>query len=159
MGKTIIQTIGPLYGEVVNGTVFGRPNGSVYVPAQNTVSLEIPGSRLYVISTTDTNIAICASNGSINWQDKNKMHLVAQSQDLANYLYLEIATDSDFTDIIGSQSLPAGDFNRYEVYAARNATERVTAETTYYIRASLVSGSGVPVAVSDSVEVVGVVAE
>lgn len=31
--KTIIQTIGPLYGEVVNGTVFGQPNGSIAVPS------------------------------------------------------------------------------------------------------------------------------
>ena len=33
--KTIIQTIGPLYGEVVNGSVFGQPNGSEARPPQN----------------------------------------------------------------------------------------------------------------------------
>ena len=33
--RTIIQTIGPLYGESVNGSVFGQPNGSVARPAPN----------------------------------------------------------------------------------------------------------------------------
>lgn len=38
--KTIIQTIGPLYGEVVNGSVFGQPNGSEARPPPN-VPVEI----------------------------------------------------------------------------------------------------------------------
>lgn len=33
--RTIIQTIGPLYGEIVNGSVFGQPNGSEARPAPN----------------------------------------------------------------------------------------------------------------------------
>lgn len=42
--KTIIQTIGPLYGEVVNGSVFGQPNGSEARPAPNTsASVTISG--------------------------------------------------------------------------------------------------------------------
>jgi hypothetical protein len=43
--KTIIQTIGPLYGEVVNGSVFGQPNGSIARPSQNTpASVSISGN-------------------------------------------------------------------------------------------------------------------
>jgi hypothetical protein len=33
--RTIIQTIGPLYGEIVNGTVFGQPNGDIARPSPN----------------------------------------------------------------------------------------------------------------------------
>lgn len=53
--KTIIQTIGPLYGEVVNGSVFGQPNGSVARPQPNTApSITLSGNsgKLTLSSTT-----------------------------------------------------------------------------------------------------------
>lgn len=53
--KTIIQTIGPLYGDVVNGSVFGQPNGSIARPVPNsTPSITIAGDsgKLTLASST-----------------------------------------------------------------------------------------------------------
>lgn len=157
MAKTIIQTIGPLYGEVVNGTVFGRPNGSIYVPSQNTISMSIPANRVYIRDNT-TNVVICTSTGSIAWNpNSEKINTVAQSQDTANNIVIDIATDSDFTDIIAKYPAAAGSFNIFNTYFIETDDYAgITAGTTYYIRARLVSGSGVDVAVTDVQTLTGV---
>lgn len=157
MGKTIIQTIGPLYGEVVNGTVFGRPNGSIYIPSANVISLEIPAGREYVRNSGQY-IVICSSTGNISWSDPNQqLHIVAESQDLANYVSIELAEDSDFTTLVGTANLTAGSFNVRAVAILIGTEYEIENGTTYYLRAVLYSGSGVAVAVSSSKEVAGVV--
>lgn len=53
--KTIIQTIGPLYGEVVNGTVFGQPNGDIARPIPNvapSVTLSGDNGKLTLVSSS-----------------------------------------------------------------------------------------------------------
>ena len=80
---TIVQDYGPIYGEVVNGTVQGRPNGSVYVPLSNTISLSI--QDLYI--KLDTNIFVCNDQGN----RKYTANVVAQSQDLASNINIEVA--------------------------------------------------------------------
>lgn len=156
MGKTIIQTIGPLYGEVTNGTVFGRPNGSVYVPSQNTISATIPDDRKYIRNSGEY-LLICTNAGIINYGQSERMHVVAQSQDIANYIMLEISDVSDFSNIIGTENRNAGTFNDY-VMGAKSETVIVSAKT-YYIRFRLMSATAVPVATSDVIEVTGWVSE
>ena len=154
MAKTIIQTIGPLYGEVVNGTVFGRPNGSIYVPPSNTVSISLVDDFKYIRNQSETVLSVCNSTGGISYSViENRIHLVAQSQDSQNYIAVELATDSEFTDVIGTATLPAGQFNTW----ARTLTteETIVNETTYYIRGILYSSNGVAVSVSDTIEVTG----
>lgn len=143
MAKTIIQTIGPLYGEVVNGTVFGRPNGSVYVPSTNTISIDIPNPK-----TLER-----LSNGA--YKVTGTLQVVAESQDIASNIVLSVFEDSDLTTQLGdSRSLPAGNFNGSWSYISYGNTE-IVADHTYYVVAYLMN-NGVPVATSSIVEVVGI---
>ena len=156
MAKTIIQTIGPLYGDVVNGTVFGRPNGSVYVPPSNTIALTLADSLRFVKNDGAGYLSICSSSGSVPYpqSQNNRIVLVAQSQDSQNYIGTELATDSDFTDIVGTYTYVAGQFN----ILGRTflSEETIVDETTYYLRAVLYSANGIAVSVSDPIELEGV---
>lgn len=143
MAKTIIQTIGPLYGEVVNGTVFGRPNGSVYVPSTNTISIDIPNPK-----TLER-----LSNGA--YKVTGSLQVVAESQDIASNIVLSVFEDSDLTTQLGSsRNLPAGNFNGSWGYISYGDTA-IVADQTYYVIAYLMN-NGVPVATSSVMEVVGI---
>lgn len=161
MGKTIIQTIGPLYGEVVNGTVFGRPNGSIYVPIANTISVSEPGNK-YIRKDTSADgksyyYVLCNASGVIQWN--NLIKAVAESQDIQNYIELQVSDSSDFTTFY-QRDITAGQFNIQQTYVAGpSAVELpdIVQGDTYYIRAVLMSAGGVPVATSSTIEVEGVV--
>ena len=155
MAKTIIQTIGPLYGEVENGTVFGRPNGSIFVPSQNTVTATLPSAYRFVKSNSTTYF-ICNSTGGNPTAD-NYLKMVAESQDIANYLQIQIATDSEFTSIIDSTNRSAGLFNESVVIVAYEAGSitPIVADETYYLRVRLMSASGEAVATSETIELTG----
>lgn len=154
MGKTIIQTIGPLYGESVNGTVFGRPNGSIYIPSSNTITLSLAESNRYIV-LDDTYYKLC---NSVGVPAQVGAYVVAESQDLQNYIQFQIGTSADFSTIIGTRSRVAGAFNITGAVVAQGADlPAIEDETTYYLRAVLMSANGDPVAVSSAVEVVGVV--
>lgn len=156
MAKTIIQTIGPLYGEPVNGTVFGRPNGSIFVPSVNTITATIPdeyvavtqsGSRYYLVISNNLGVRV----GSVT--------RVAQSQDNANYMAWEISKNSDFStsDVFNST---AGIFNSTDTSLARvTADYAITNGQTYYLRAVLFASTGVPVAYSETFTLTGVANE
>lgn len=155
MAKTIIQTIGPLYGEVENGTVFGRPNGSVFVPSQNTIAASLPNAYRYVKSNSTT-YYVCSSTG-VTPTGGNQLKMVAESQDIANYMQIQVATDSDFTSVIDSTNLTAGLFNQSLIGIAYDSGSitPVVAEETYYLRVRLISASGEPVATSETIELTG----
>ena len=147
---TIVLDYGPIYGEVVNGTVQGRPNGSVFVPISNTISMvfadtvvgignELHGSNNWVILTNASN-------------QKVRFGAVAQSQDLASNLQWVISEDATLTTILGTTNISAGNFNVSTAqYVVQNYT--LTPGTTYYVCARLVN-NGVPVAVSSVLELV-----
>lgn len=154
MAKTIIQTIGPLYGEVVNGTVFGRPNGSIFVPAVNTIKLFL--SSEYIKNGAGAYSAYvypCTSSGATV---PNGVKVVAESQDTAAYMALQLADNSDFTSAQES-IINAGIFNNTGFALIANGTLTIVNGTKYYARAVLYASAGVPVAVSDTVELTGVV--
>lgn len=157
MGKTIIQTIGPLYGEVVNGTVFGRPNGSIFVPAQNTISASLVDSRKYLVKVDANRYAICNSSGVYPTNPAEMLAFVAESQDVANYVKIEIASDSAFTSIIGGRTYSAGSFNiTTYIVSQGSAVPDLTNGDPYYIRAVLMAASNEPVATSATITVEGV---
>lgn len=148
MAKTIIQTIGPLYGEVVNGTVFGRPNGSIYVPSTNVVDIINYSGKI-------KNFAVGAANRVRFVNDQGQalyFTLVAQSQDIASNMRLVLASDSDLTTVLAYGDVVAGVFN----LTSNNlfADYELTPAETYYV-GLLLMNNNVPVAT----KVVEVVAE
>ena len=147
MAKTIIQTIGPLYGEVVNGTVFGRPNGSIYVPSVNTVTISIPTGFEYIkLYTTayGNRFVLCNSGGALYTGSEFK--IVAESQDVQSYLGMCV-TDSDEVLLGTERTQTAGQFNIVNPPYLGNAGEdTITAGDSYLFIATLYSASGVPIA-------------
>lgn len=155
MPRTIIQSIGPLYGEDVNGTVFGRPNGSIFVPSTNTISLTFPAGVSYIRkrSGSPTDIDSCRSNGVVS-----RGVVVAEAQDLASFVVIQVCDSADFDDDdnIASRTFGAGLFNFQPAGLANGAGDyTITDGATYYVRAVLMASTGVPVAVSEVVEMTG----
>lgn len=152
MAKTIIQTIGPLYGEVVNGTVFGRPNGSIYVPPSNVIKLDFGAEYVTNSPAYPTWVFGSTNAGAIL---SKVTHLVAESQDNAAYMAIQFSDDADFATY-SENILPAGQFNLVRDVIVSGVT--IVNEETYYIRAVLYASMGVPVAFSNVVTVTGVTA-
>ena len=153
MAKTIIQTIGPLYGEVENGTVFGRPNGSVYVPPTNKISLTTPAYA----KVTATAVAGSDSAGNTGI----RTYIVAEAQDIASSCLVEVSLTSDFAVVIAKGGpWSAGQFNigttTYGI--GTNLLDSISDGDTLYVRAVLISQTNVPVATSEVTEVRAVVA-
>ena len=161
MAKTIIQTIGPLYGEPVNGTVFGRPNGSIYVPIANTIAITAPPMK-YVrkfIVVQGQYYALCNASGVVNWGNTAKA--VAESQDMQNYIQFELSATSDFETVF-ARIMSAGQFNVAQTYVSgpyQDDIPDIVQGATYYLRAVLMSANGVPVATSEVIEITGVADE
>ena len=147
MGRTIIQPIGPLYGEAVNGTVFGRPNGSVYVPSTNTI--ELINTTPYIMNQTvggNKRVKFCTSDGNAI-----KYGYVAQAQDIASNIRVVLATDSDLSTIVAIYNMTAGIFNQTEITNVIGNYE-LDSETTYYV-AGVMINNGQSVATSTVIEV------
>ena len=153
MAKTIIQTIGPLYGDVVNGTVFGRPNGSVYVPPDNKISLSIGGE--YVVNGTGVTATYLFPATSAGVIVPNSVKCVAEAQDTSAYMARQISESSDF-GTYEETIFPAGQFNVVNNSIIGNSEITVVNAQSYYVRAVLYSASGVPVAYSDIFTLTGV---
>ena len=151
---TIVQDYGPIYGEVVNGTVQGRPNGSVYVPLSNKIKITVDGADYIriVISGGNYNLNPCNSTGSVVGP---AVHTVAESQDLSSYMRKEVYSDSDLTTLIASANITAGNFNSstWSMCPATSDTVIVNGDT-YYCIAKLMN-NGTPVATSEVVELTG----
>lgn len=156
MGRTIIQPIGPLYGEAVNGTVFGRPNGSIYIPPTNTIEVSIKTGSNYLYKSSGN--YIFTNSGGV--RDDAAFSINAQSQDTASYIQIAIYSDAAAETIVTEdgvemvRNLSAGLFNQISGYLMYKPAVTLVSETTYYLRCTLMSASGVPVAVSDILEVV-----
>ena len=147
MGKTIIQTIGPIYGDVENGTVFGRPNGSIYIPSSNTIIIDLEEARRQIRITTPAGgnkIQACYTDGTTA---SRPIHIVAESQDTQSYIGVSIE-DGDGVAVGTGRNQPAGQFNITALYLANVADDvTITDEADYFIVATLYSSSGVAVAV------------
>lgn len=151
MGKTIIQTIGPLYGEVVNGTVFGRPNGSIYVPPTNKVVITANPAYVYCTIYNNT-IIICNSAGQ-----GRSYSAVAESQDIMAYIETALY-DSDDALVGTVRRLPAGTFNIQGSYIGGGTGVTLVNGGAYTLKVTLYAPTGEPVA-TDSLSLTGVVVE
>lgn len=153
MAKTIIQTIGPLYGEPVNGTVFGRPNGSVYVPPSNRITFSIGAE--YIVNGTGSRATWLYPANNLGTIVGPAVSCVAEAQDLASYMAFQVSASSEFTTF-DETAQTAGIFNVNTYSIITNGTITIENGTTYYARAVLYSSSGVPVAYSDVITLTGV---
>lgn len=150
--RTIVQEYGPIYGEPVNGTVLGRPNGSVFVPITNTMGLTIGDDFLYFRlrkAGDDWALRTCNSSG-VDATDANRPKYVAVSQDLASNIQIQAYSDSELTTLVSYRDLPAGLFNMY-VGDVWNTDHSVQIGDTLYLRAQLMN-NGSPVATSEVYE-------
>lgn len=143
---TIIQGYGPIYGEPVNGTVQGRPNGSYYVPVTNTVDFEYPGALITNVKIGDAyRVRFCDESRNLLYFKES-----AVSQDLSSNLRDIICSDATLETVLGSSDIPAGQFNVNDGISFVMDYE-LDSETTYYLAVQLVN-NGVPVATSEVVE-------
>ena len=154
MGRTIIQPIGPLYGEAVNGTVFGRPNGSIFVPDTNKIKLSLISEYITNYTIGASTWVYCSNAGGT--PISKGVEISADSQDTANYMSIQIAEDSDFTQNVSTSNLTAGLFNQVFNSITGTSGYTLTKGSTYYIRAVLFAASNVAVATSDVIEVTAV---
>ena len=146
MSKTIVQEYGPIYGEPVNGTVQGRPNGSIYVPTSNTIVLSVDSVLLKnSITYGQYRVRFCDESGTnVNYD------VVAQSQDVASNIAMVLASDDQLSDILDSYNFGAGRFNQAAVVNIV-ADYQLDPDDTYYVAAVLMN-NGVPVATSEVIE-------
>lgn len=142
---TIVQEYGPIYGETVNGTVQGRPNGSVYVPLSNKIHLSANDNRIYFNPNSPTKLYIVDGV------------LVADSQDLASNLVISVYSDAELTTLFATSNVvPAGLFNftgRFRI-GTKIEGQDIVDEDPYYLVVELMN-NGEAVATSDVLEVIG----
>lgn len=158
MAKTIIQTIGPLYGEVVNGTVFGRPNGSIYVPPTNSITVTLAEAYRFILLANATTGRVCDEDGGTGFGQARSITAVAEVQDLASNIQIQVYADSDCTDLVMYRNFTAGNFNDYIRDLTIVSGKSIEDGTTYYLRAQVLN-NGDPVATSSTIEIAGVVNE
>lgn len=156
---TIVQEYGPYYGEPVNGTVQGRPNGSVYVPITNTITVKLVEASRYIIKSNDVNCSICASNGTTPTSSALKINANAVAQDLASNIEIVVYEDSDCLIPMAKQVAAAGNFNPiYRTLKFVTEGYDIVDEASYYLRAELYNNS-TRIAISDVITIEGVVTE
>ena len=151
---TIIHDYGPIYGEVVNGTVQGRPNGSVYVPFTNTITLELRAISRYV--TVDNGDVITCKSDGIQTPYQDIATVVAIAQDLGSNVKLAVCSDSDLNTVVADRDRVAGLFNvGTGTFHFKTGYSSLDVGETYYLVAYLMN-NGTPVATSNAIEVVAV---
>lgn len=138
---TLIQSYGPIYGEIVNGTVQGRPNGSVYVPISNRISLSgtVYLQNRYI--SDNWRVRFCTDGGELV-----RYLIDALSQDLASSVRIGVFSDAELTTLLTGRTFTAGRFSISDTNVSNNY--RLDADATYYVVAQLMN-NGVPVATSD----------
>jgi len=128
--STIVQNYGPIYGEVVNGTVQGRPNGSVYVPISNTISLDINPYYRYVNISNSWYTEVTDSAGAAI---AYAIEVSAQSQDLSSLVRISLYSDAACTTLVAQTDRTAGEFNlKARRITTVDATGISVGDTLYY---------------------------
>lgn len=172
--RTIIQHIGPLYGESNTGSVFGQPNGSIAITPMTDDSIDvwtIKYSKAAGIDCESIGIDLNkytwgnatyygwslasyhVSDDSDPWSDYSKADYVIDGTlnrsiaDTTAKAQLQVSTDTGFTTVLYSLTLPSGDFNisqldRGGTYTKTPNYPDINNGVTYYIRFVLISQSG-----------------
>lgn len=158
--KTILQKIGPLYGEAVNGTVFGQPNGSQSIPKINTIDLTVNPNFAYVTEKTisgNTRAVVCDSNGATG----NGAYGVFALQTAAAVLAVAIYSDSACTTLVHRGTITTNAYGATWTAGAIPSginSGTITQGTTYYVRFEAWADSGCTalIVASDNVVLEGV---
>ena len=160
--RTIIQHIGPLYGELNTGTVFGQPNGSIAI-SQNLVPTPDPSSAESTLwsvsyytkkmdytkfkiedSSTYWNFYSVDSTGLLDSSRLFMVDLLSDVTETNTTTKLQISTDENFSDIIFSENIQNSLPTSYVVahFSSSVSKPSLTKSTTYYIRILLYSSAG-----------------
>ena len=166
--RTIIQHIGPLYGEANTGTVFGQPNGSIavgqgYSPAPTPDPTPVQ-SDLWTISKTDyfylktkydsttkmTSFIFIKYTTDTKGGNRTAGISVVLNETIADttqYMKYEFASDSSFSTILATATQPAGQFSgtQYAIFGSLSGQKTYTTGTKFYLRASLMKSDGTAV--------------
>lgn len=168
--RTIIQHIGPLYGEPNTGTVFGQPNGSVAV-GQGYAPVSSPtGPKLWNIDYPTVHgekyeylleyrgldeeyfesLFWSNSTGTDYTPTQNLVvNLIGDVPDLTSHIQAQFSATEDFKDILLTKDGEASNFSSFPGFKSYIYTDVPTNPqynfvngTTYYFRLALVSSSG-----------------
>ena len=183
--RTIIQHIGPLYGESNTGSVFGQPNGSVAITRATDDSIDIWTIKYSKAAGIDcesigidlneytwhsnvyygwTLSSYHVNDDSDPWSDYSKADYVIDGTlnrsiaDTTAKAQLQLSSDTDFTNLLYSLTLPAGDFNISQLNKGGNGTNypKIVNGVTYYLRCVLISQSGVMLGKSNTLTFKGI---
>lgn len=162
--RTIIQHIGPLYGELNTGSVFGQPNGSVAI-GQNLVPTPseptIEEVEIWDLSYYDDMFGkymlftSSVASGTLTFSSRLKRNSGAtlEGPTLCNVSLLsaitesntttkfEVATDEQFSDIIFSGIVPTPEGDILPSFTGLEKPD-FSSGTTYYMRLCLYSSAG-----------------
>lgn len=143
---TIVQSYGPIYGEPVNGTVSGRPNGSIAIPADNQIAITLADNT--TISTVYD-----GEEDAYFIKFSNLFTISAISQDPGNYIRLVLYKSDKSTSVFSGNNYP-GNFKieSDEIGWIEDPSELPTG--TYYLRAMLVTSFNTVIVSSEFKEVV-----
>lgn len=162
--RTIIQHIGPLYGEANKGTVFGQPNGSIAIV--NGIDKSVVINEIWKIAFVETvsgkavkfnGIATGSEGtygpysvigkynfvtvtGSSSTKNFLSASLLQDIEDTGSVMRVEISTEEDFSTIFVSASAGSGEYTTVPSIAL--GSKRITTGTTYYIRLALYDSAG-----------------
>ena len=167
--RTIIQHIGPLYGEANTGTVFGQPNGSIAIgqgkapapspdPTPITPTIEEiwtitrnsifnAGNVNYLTRVAKWSYLMGSTKASVTAQNYDsytttaltKISLTGTIGSSDSIMYVQIADSEDFSNILASIPQVAG---TYTSYPRLTTDMEVVAGTTYYVRLALFDNAG-----------------
>lgn len=153
--KTVIQKIGPLYGEAVNGSVFGQPNGSVAVPPYNAlVLLSANNNNAYIKKNGTGGYTTCDSNGAIG--SFLSYQIIAQLPNDQLYFIHEVSATSDFASVLSASKSSVSESAKL-IGSSSSGTLSIVAGTTYYLRARLTTRDGSTIVTGATYDVEGVV--
>lgn len=152
--KTIIQTIGPLYGEPINGSVFGQPNGSVAVPLEAKFEVMSDNTQFYnrIYSLPSGAIVTGKLGDSFTRGGAVRLKPVVKVS-VAGYK-VQVSEQSDFSTIF-AESKPILNLDPFWIIAdlktsVWSGTNVIANGTTYYVRAVCFAPGGEALFVSDT---------
>ena len=166
--RTIIQHIGPLYGTVNTGTVFGQPNGSIAVgqgkaPAPSPDPTPITPSNLWTISyyssqyglgerlmeyvdtAASPKYQLCSTLKSNNRYVLPICQLTLNEDvsDTSAHMQVQVAKDSGFTSMVATFDTSAGNFTTLPITGTYfSSSYGIKTGTTYYLRLALYDSTG-----------------
>lgn len=158
--RTIIQHIGPLYGEPNTGSVFGQPNGSVAIgqgfapapsPDPTPIDPSVPPTEkeIWKLNYFDSGRYIgligskifCSKYSTLSEGSYNlaQFELINSEADLSNKAVVQLATDSEFKNLFIEKTYPSGTYSASGIELSTWSDNQISSPTlnvndTLYLR-------------------------